>query len=157
MGSQNDFFMRKQSMYKKNFKQQFKSKIIAVAIAGMFSGGAWAAAIPVPEGRYAYAFVIDGRTWVPDPKAPLAPDDGFGLEVQLVHPTGVNELYLGRVKGPRIDLSTDAVLRSSNAKEYSAATRMYGLVENDLLWAWDVAALGQELRTHASGRLARVG
>jgi hypothetical protein len=77
--------------------------------------------------------------------------------VQLVHPTGVNELYLGRVKGPRIDLSTDAVLRSSNAKEYSAATRMYGLVENDLLWAWDVAALGQELRTHASGRLARVG
>ena len=85
------------------------------------------------------------------------PDDGFGLEVQLVHPTGVNELYLGRVKGPRIDLSTDAVLRSSNAKEYSAATRMYGLVENDLLWAWDVAALGQELRTHASGRLARVG
>ena len=85
------------------------------------------------------------------------PDDGFGLEVQLVHPTGVNELYLGRVAGPRIDLSTDAVLRSSNAKEYSAATRMYGLVENDLLWAWDIAALGQELRTHASGRLARVG
>jgi hypothetical protein len=33
---------------------------------------------------------------------------------------------------------------------------MYGLVENDLLWAWDIAALGQELRTHASGRLSRV-
>jgi hypothetical protein len=84
------------------------------------------------------------------------PDDGFGLEVQIVHPTGVNELYLGRVKGPRIDLATDAVLRSSNAKEHSASTRMYGLVENDLLWAWDIAALGQELRTHASGRLSRV-
>jgi len=84
------------------------------------------------------------------------PDDAFGVEVQLVHPTGVNELYLGRVKGPRIDLATDAVLRAGTAKEYSAATRMYGLVENHLLWAWDVAALGQELRTHASGRLARV-
>ncbi|MCU1527438.1 MAG: fatty acid-binding protein, partial [Frondihabitans sp.] len=34
--------------------------------------------------------------------------------------------------------------------------RMYGLVENHLLWAWDIAALGNELRTHASGRLAHV-
>lgn len=84
------------------------------------------------------------------------PDDGFGLEVQIAHPTGVNELYLGRVKGPRIDLATDAVVRSSNAKEYSAATRMYGLVEGKLFWAWDIAALGQELRSHASGQLTRV-
>ena len=45
---------------------------------------------------------------------------------------------------------------SQHAKEYTAATRLYGLVENHLLWAWDIAALGQELRTHASGRLARV-
>jgi hypothetical protein len=82
--------------------------------------------------------------------------DGFDLEVSLVHPTGINELYLGRVKGPRIDLATDAVLRTSSSKEYSAATRIYGLVEGDLLWAWDIAALGQELRTHASGRLTRV-
>ena len=35
-------------------------------------------------------------------------------------------------------------------------TRLYGLVEEHLLWAWDIAALGQDLRTHASGRLARV-
>ena len=75
---------------------------------------------------------------------------------RVVHPTGVTELYLGRVKGPRIDLATDAVLRTESAKEYSAATRIYGLVEGDLLWAWDIAALGQELKTHASGRLSRV-
>jgi hypothetical protein len=60
------------------------------------------------------------------------------------------------VKGPRIDLQTDAVMRSSSAKEYAAATRIYGLVESHLLWAWDIAALGQDLRTHASARLARV-
>ncbi len=83
-------------------------------------------------------------------------DDGFDLEVGVQHPTGVSELYLGRVKGPRIDLATDVVMRSSNAKEHSASTRIYGLVEQHLLWAWDIAALGQELRTHASGRLARV-
>ncbi len=86
----------------------------------------------------------------------LRTDDGaFSIEVSLVHPRGVSELYLGQVKGPRIDLATDAVLRTSTAKEYAAATRMYGLVESHLLWAWDIAALGQDLRTHASGRLAR--
>jgi len=83
-------------------------------------------------------------------------DGGFDIEVTLVHPGGVAELYLGQVKGPRIDLATDAVLRTGGAKPYAAATRLYGLVENHLLWAWDIAALGQDLRTHASGRLARV-
>jgi hypothetical protein len=83
-------------------------------------------------------------------------DGGFDLEVSVVHPGGVCELYLGQVKGPRIDLATDAVMRAAGAKEYAAATRLYGLVENHLLWAWDIAALGQDLRTHASARLAKV-
>jgi hypothetical protein len=83
-------------------------------------------------------------------------EDAFDIEVSLVHPGGVSELYIGQVKGPRIDLATDAVLRTATAKEYAAATRLYGLVESHLLWAWDIAALGQDLRTHASGRLARV-
>ncbi len=82
--------------------------------------------------------------------------DRFPVEVSIVHPTGVSELYLGTAAGPRIDISTDYVLRTAGAKEYSAATRMYGLVEGDLLWAWDVAALGAPLATHASGRLHRV-
>jgi hypothetical protein len=81
---------------------------------------------------------------------------GFDIEVSLVHPGGINELYLGQVKGPRIDLATDAVMRTVMAKEYVAATRIYGLVDAHLLWAWDIAALGQDLRTHSSGRLARV-
>jgi hypothetical protein len=83
-------------------------------------------------------------------------DAGFDIEVSLVHPDCVSELYLGQIKGPRIDLATDAVLRSAGAKAYSAATRLYGLVDNHLLWAWDIAALGQELRSHASARLAKV-
>ena len=80
----------------------------------------------------------------------------FELEVSIIQPGGVDELYLGQVKGPRIDLATDAVLRTASAKDYAAATRLYGLVDDHLLWAWDIAALGQDLRTHASGRLARV-
>jgi hypothetical protein len=80
----------------------------------------------------------------------------FDLEVAIVQPGGVSEIYLGEVNGPRIDLATDAVVRTATAKEYAAATRIYGLVDEHLLWAWDMAALGQDLRTHSSGRLARV-
>jgi hypothetical protein len=83
------------------------------------------------------------------------PDGDFEVEVSLIHPGGVSELYLGRVGNARLDLQTDTVMRSSSAKEYSAATRLYGLVEGRLLWAWDIAALGNDLRTHASGTLNR--
>jgi hypothetical protein len=87
----------------------------------------------------------------------LRNDQGsFDIEVSILHAGGVSELYLGTVAGPRIDLGTDAVVRSASAKDYAGATRLYGLVDDHLLWAWDIAALGQDLRTHASGRLARI-
>ena len=85
-----------------------------------------------------------------------APSGGFPIEVSLTHSDGTMELYLGEANGPRIDIATDAVVRTAGAKPYAAATRMYGLVEGHLLWAWDIAALGAELRSHASARLARV-
>ncbi|RLP77383.1 FABP family protein [Mycetocola tolaasinivorans] len=81
---------------------------------------------------------------------------GFDIQASIIHPDGVSELYLGQITGPRIDLSTDAVLRAAGSKDYTAATRMYGLVDGHLLWAWDIAALGQELASHASARLAKV-
>jgi hypothetical protein len=95
-------------------------------------------------------------TTADDVEALRTPDGAFELDVSILHPGGVSELYLGHVKGPRIDLATDAVVRTASAKEYAAATRLYGLVDDHLLWAWDIAALGQDLRTHASGRLARI-
>jgi hypothetical protein len=82
-------------------------------------------------------------------------ESGFDIEVVLVHADGVSELYLGQIRGPRIDIATDAVVRPAGAKSYAAATRMYGLVDGHLLWAWDMAALGEELGAHASARLAR--
>jgi len=81
---------------------------------------------------------------------------GTEIEVLLAHPTGFVEIYLGSVRGPRIDLATDLVARTSTAKEYTAATRLYGLVESDLLWAMDMAAMGQPLQSHASARLKRI-
>lgn len=88
----------------------------------------------------------------------LRNDDGdFDLEVSIVQPNGIVELYTGRVAGARIDLATDVVARTKTAKDYRASTRMYGLVKGELLWAWDMAALGRELGTHASAQLKRIG
>lgn len=83
-------------------------------------------------------------------------DGDFEIEVEIAHPHGVMELYAGRVAGPRIDLATDVVARTTTAKEYTASTRMYGLVDGELMWAWDMAALGQDITTHASARLNKV-
>lgn len=85
-----------------------------------------------------------------------AASGGFPIEVSLAHSDGVLELYLGEINGPRIDIATDAIVRGAGGKDYGAASRMYGLVENHLLWAWDIAALGGGMASHASARLARV-
>ena len=42
------------------------------------SSGAWVVTVPLPPGRYRYAFLIDGTRWLADPGAPRAPDDDFG-------------------------------------------------------------------------------
>jgi hypothetical protein len=41
-------------------------------------GRSWVAVVPLEFGRHAYAFVVDGKHWVNDPAASLAPDNGFG-------------------------------------------------------------------------------
>jgi hypothetical protein len=83
-------------------------------------------------------------------------DDAFEIEVEIAHPHGVMELYAGTVRGPRIDLATDVVARTKTAKEYTASTRMYGLVGGELMWAWDMAAMGHELASHSSARLKKL-
>lgn len=85
-----------------------------------------------------------------------AASGGFPIEVSLAHSDGALELYLGEINGPRIDIATDAIVRGAGGKSYGAASRMYGLVDGHLLWAWDIAALGAEMSSHASARLARV-
>jgi len=93
---------------------------------------------------------------------PLASEVGFwrpgadgDLEVLLTHPTGIVEIYVGTVEGPRVTITTDVVARTASAKEYTAATRMYGLVEGDLMWVMDMAAVGQPLQSHVSAQLKR--
>ena len=74
----------------------------------------------------------------------LRPKADGTLEWLLTHNTGFAEVYYGTSEGAKIEVSTDAVVRTETAKEYVGGHRMYGLVEGDLLWAYDMAAHGRE-------------
>ena len=50
--------------------------------------GVWSVTLPLAVGRHLYAFVVDGNEWITDPRAPLAPDDGFGHANSVVLVTG---------------------------------------------------------------------
>jgi hypothetical protein len=78
------------------------------------------------------------------------------IEVLLAHPTGFLELYLGTVNGTRVEIATDAVMRTATAKEVRSGHRLYGIVDGALLYAYDMAAAGQPLTSHLSARLERV-
>jgi hypothetical protein len=40
--------------------------------------GIWSVTVPLTAGRHEYAFLVDGKHWLPDPRAPRAPGDDFG-------------------------------------------------------------------------------
>lgn len=110
----------------------------------------------------------DSRTWILDSEngqrvRPSAVETGFWrpqadgeVELLLAHPTGIVEMYYGTMEPARITLKTDGIMRSPRAKEYNAASRMYGLVESQLMWVMDMAAVGQQLQSHVSATLKRV-
>jgi THAP4-like, heme-binding beta-barrel domain len=107
------------------------------------------------------------RTWRLDGDGtigePLAAETGFWrpqpdgmVEMVLAHASGIVGVYLGQVTGTRVDLATDAVVRTATAKEVTAGRRLYGLIGADLGYAWDLAAVGQPLQAHVSAQLKRV-
>jgi hypothetical protein len=98
----------------------------------------------------------------PDDASSLTEQGGGGapvseVEVLLADPSGYVSVYLGRAQSPRIELATDVVARTNMGAEVTAASRIYGLVQSELFWAWDIAAFGHELQSYASGRLQRLG
>ncbi len=93
-----------------------------------------------------------------------APDNN--AELLLAHPTGYVEIWTGevtitglvdaKITGARMELRTAGLLRTETAKDYSGGTRMYGLVNEKLLWVMDMKAMGQALAPHVSAQLDRV-
>jgi len=112
--------------------------------------------------------IYASRTWLLEESGkigrPLAmetgywrPQEGGALEVVLAHPTGITEIYIGQITGTKIELATDAIVRTATAKEVTAGRRLYGLIGADLGWAYDMAAVGQSLQSHVSAQLKRCG
>lgn len=122
--------------------------------------------VPVDSLRNGEVWASESGYWRVTPKPP---DDASSLtgqpaasgvpadvEVLLADPSGHVSVYLGGAQGPRVELATDVIARTSLAAEVSAGTRIYGLVQSELFWAWDLAAFGHELQSYASGRLQRM-
>jgi hypothetical protein len=91
----------------------------------------------------------------PDRPAGL-PENQRVVELLLADPAGHLTLYAGTLGSGRIDLASDLIARTPDAAEVTAATRMYGLVHGELMWAWDIAAFGEPLQSYASVQLRRV-
>ena len=129
------------------------------------------------------AFSTDGRpfltywsrSWLLDDEGvrlrPLATEAGFWrarpgnvVEVTLAHPTGYSEVWLGSLEvtgmvnavitGARIDMRSEQIIATPNAKPYSAGHRLYGLVNGRLLWAFDMAAMGEPMTNHLAVNLS---
>jgi hypothetical protein len=121
----------------------------------------------------------ESRAWLLDPDGavlrPAAREVGWWrpgaaegeFEVLLAHPTGIVEIYLGRMQArsgaspgaePWVqwELSTDAVTRAATAKDVTGNRRRYGIVDGALLYAVDMAAVGQPLTPHLTARLERL-
>ena len=107
------------------------------------------------------------RSWIVDESGEklrdAALETGFvrsradgSVEVLLTHSSGFAEVWYGAADGAKLEITTDAVVRTTTAKEYAGGHRLYGLVEGDLLWAFDMAAMGQPLQPHLWARLVRV-
>lgn len=103
---------------------------------------------------------------------PTASESGFlrpypdrTLELLLTHPMGYTEIWEGRVEvtgleqdtitGAKMELRTDVVARAEAAKPYTAGHRLYGLVKGELLWTFDMSAMGLDLQNHLAARLQR--
>jgi hypothetical protein len=83
-------------------------------------------------------------------------EGGFDIQVSVLHPSGSAELYNGKIKGARVDLASAHGAAFDTAKIYRHSTRLYGQVEGALLWVWEIAMPGSELKPHASARLERI-
>jgi THAP4-like, heme-binding beta-barrel domain len=101
------------------------------------------------DGSFGRPSHLECGYWRPQP-------DGQ-LEVLLTHPTGICEIYVGTISDKKIEIVTDAVMRTATAKQVTGGKRLYGMIGADLAYAYDMAAVGQQLQSHVSAQLKYVG
>ncbi|WP_265522917.1 FABP family protein [Oerskovia flava] len=82
-------------------------------------------------------------------------DDKHPVEVLLADASGRVSVYLGAVGNGRVDLASDLIARTATASEVAASKRLFGLVQGQLLWVWELSAFGQPLQSYASAKMDR--
>ena len=82
-------------------------------------------------------------------------DDGFSLLATIAHPGGISENYVGMVKGPVVRMQTGNLLRDEISHEYAGSVRLWGLVNGNLMWDWEIADAEGKLHKHASAELRK--
>jgi len=93
----------------------------------------------------------------------LRPHPDRTIDFMLTHPGGYSEVWEGTVEatgldqdeitGARIEMRTDIVARTPDSQPYTAGHRLYGLVNSELMWTFDMAAMGESLGNHLAARL----
>ena len=110
--------------------------------------------VPVEDGP---VWSTESGYWRVPPERPAdLPDAQFPVEVLLADPSGHVAVYVGAVGNGRVDLASDLIARTATGADVTAAKRLYGLVDGELMWAHDMAAFGRPMQSYASARLARV-
>ncbi len=77
------------------------------------------------------------------------------LEVVLAHNTGIAEGWVGRFEPAKIQLVMDQGYSAPTAKVVTDGSRLYGLVEGELFFAYDMAAEGKLMQPHLWSTLPR--
>ena len=77
------------------------------------------------------------------------------VELLLSHASGISEIWYGQAADGKLELHTAGVSFTESAKEVTGGHRLYGNVEGRLLYAYDMAAVGQELQPHLWAQLER--
>lgn len=111
------------------------------------------------------------RTTARDDGRPLHAETGYvrmpgpgRIELVLAHPTGITEVAEGTVDIERgdidgdritIDVATTAIGRTASAKDVTALRRVFRVDGTTIDYELEMAAVGQPLQHHLSGRLTR--
>jgi hypothetical protein len=92
-------------------------------------------------------FELETGFWTPKEKA---------LHVVISSSRGISEGWLGVHDGPRIQLVMDQGYSSPSAPIITAGQRLYGLVEGELFFSYDMASEGETLQSYIWSTLERV-
>ena len=110
------------------------------------------------DGEPLQVWAVESGFWRISPQPPEGvelQDFQHPVEVVLSDASGLLTCYMGAVGNGRIDLATRFAAATESGPEVRGATRMYGNVSGTLMWAWDLAAFGEELQSYMSAELTR--